>query len=59
MPTYDYRCPKCEKIIERFHGMSETPNVICEKCEVIMVRMVGGGSGVIFKGDGWTPKHFK
>jgi putative FmdB family regulatory protein len=59
MPTYDYKCNKCDKVQERFHGINETPTVICEKCSAVMIRMIGAGSGVIFKGDGWTPKHFK
>ena len=59
MPTYDYKCPKCDKVQERFHGMNEIPTVICEQCPAVMIRMVGAGSGIIFKGDGWTPKHFK
>lgn len=59
MPTYDYKCIKCEYVEEHFHSMSETFFALCPKCNNEMVRMVGGGSGVIFKGDGWTPKYHK
>ena len=53
MPTYDYQCSKCKKVQERFHGMSESPNVICANCTIVMTRMIGKGSGVHFKGSGF------
>jgi len=31
MPFYHYRCSKCEKIFEKFHGMSEKATD-CEVC---------------------------
>ena len=56
MPTYDYKCPQCDTLIECFHSMNENPKITCEKCHIVMTRMIGKGSGVHFKGEGWTPK---
>ena len=32
MPTYDYRCEKCDHVFELFHGMTETPEIECPEC---------------------------
>lgn len=59
MPTYSYECLNCKKIEDHFHGIKEDKVILCSKCNHKMVRLISGGSGVIFKGDGWTPKHHK
>ena len=53
MPTYDYKCPKCDIIEERFHSMSDEPIFICHLCSERMVKCVGGGIGVHFTGSGF------
>lgn len=59
MPTYEYRCPKCEKPFEVFLPMSrydESQN--CPECgEGPAVRLVSGGAGFILKGDDWASKN--
>ncbi len=52
MPMYRYVCENCgnEKVV--FHGMNETPVVVCDKCGSIMKRAIGR-VGVIFKGTGF------
>ena len=32
MPLYEYECPKCSKIREELHSMSETPEIVCDDC---------------------------
>lgn len=51
---YDYECKNCSNVQEEIHGMNETPEIKCSKCSTIMQRIISGGSGVIFKGGGWT-----
>lgn len=53
MPTYDYKCPKCKTVIEAFHNMSENPRLYCKKCGTRMIKLISGGAGLIFKGDGF------
>ena len=36
--TYDYYCPNCNFEKEEIHGMTETPEIICEKCNTKMRR---------------------
>ena len=59
MPTYVYECINCKKVEEHFHSIKSEEVILCSKCSHKMTRLISGGSGVIFKGDGWTPKHFK
>ncbi|MBT3663683.1 MAG: zinc ribbon domain-containing protein [Candidatus Marinimicrobia bacterium] len=53
MPTYDYKCEKCDHIFEHFQAMSDAPLTKCAKCDGKIRRLVGGGSGLIFKGSGF------
>ena len=32
MPNYDYKCYKCETVIEIFHTMSDESKHLCEEC---------------------------
>lgn len=32
MPEYDYKCDKCNIIIAATHKMSESPSILCSKC---------------------------
>ncbi len=53
MPTYIYVCGKCEHRFERFQGMSDKPVKKCPECGSKVERLITGGGGIIFKGDGF------
>ena len=54
MPTYEYRCTDCGEHTEAFQKMSDAPLVKCPKCgHETLKRLVSGGAGVIYKGEGW------
>ncbi|MFP4365037.1 MAG: FmdB family zinc ribbon protein [Spirochaetia bacterium] len=53
MPTYDYECKSCGHIFEAFQAMSEDPLKTCPKCNSEVKRLIGGGTGIIFKGSGF------
>jgi len=54
MPTYDYRCQFCQEHTEAFQKMSDAPLVTCPHCgKEGLKRVVSGGAGVIYKGEGW------
>ena len=54
MPTYDYKCSNCGEIYELFQSMTDKPKKKCLKCgKNTAVRLIGGGSGLIFKGSGF------
>ena len=53
MPTYEYACEQCG-IFEVFQSMSEDALKCCPTCDSKKVqRLISGGAGVIFKGDGF------
>jgi len=63
MPTYDYECQKCKKIIEVYHSITKRLKTHKEadpetKCTGEVVRQFGNPE-VVFKGKGWTPKYGK
>jgi putative FmdB family regulatory protein len=59
MPTYDYKCAKCDKKYEFFHKMTESPVYKCPKCGRVLEKMIGSGSSPIFKGTGFYETDYK
>jgi len=53
MPTYDYKCENCGKTFEYFQSMQDEPLSVCKECNGHLKRLIGGGSGIIFKGSGF------
>ena|ERR1700733_8766800 len=54
MPTYEYRCHFCHHLLEEVQKMSDAPLVKCPFCgKDELERVVSGGAGVIYKGEGW------
>ena len=54
MPTYEYRCKFCHQISDAFQRMSDAALVKCPHCgKDGLERVVSGGAGVIYKGEGW------
>jgi putative FmdB family regulatory protein len=53
MPTYEYKCKECEHSFEAFQSMKDDPLSICPECGGPVRRVLSGGAGVIFKGQGF------
>jgi putative FmdB family regulatory protein len=53
MPTYEYRCTKCENQFEVFHGIHERTVRKCPRCGGRARRVPAGGAGLIFRGSGF------
>jgi putative FmdB family regulatory protein len=53
MPTYEYECKKCSHSFEIFQSMSDEAVKICPECGGEVRRLINGGAGVIFKGNGF------
>ncbi len=53
MPTYEYECSSCGYHFEQFQRMSEAPLTTCSQCGAALRRLIGTGSGIIFKGAGF------
>ncbi len=60
MPTYDYECQACGHTFERFQEMSANKLRTCPECgKKKLIRLVGAGAGVIFKGSGFYETDYK
>lgn len=60
MPTYDYECESCGHAFEKFQSMSARPVRKCPSCKKNKVeRVIGAGSGLIFKGSGFYCTDYK
>jgi putative FmdB family regulatory protein len=59
MPTYDYRCLKCKKTFEVVQRMLDKPIAKCIRCGGKSQRVIGAGSGIIFKGSGFYQTDYK
>lgn len=55
MPTYDYRCDKCQAVIEISHKIDEEPQLLHENCGGKLLRCIGVIQ-VVYRGTGWARK---
>ena len=53
MPTYEYKCKECEHSFEVFQSIKDEPLSVCPECGGSVRRILSGGAGVIFKGQGF------
>jgi putative FmdB family regulatory protein len=60
MPTYQYQCRQCGHEVEEFQSITEPPLARCPRCGTeSLVRIIGGGAGLIFKGSGFYLTDYK
>jgi putative FmdB family regulatory protein len=60
MPTYEYRCEDCEHRFERFQSITARPLRKCPECgKPKLARLIGAGSGIIFKGSGFYQTDYR
>lgn len=53
MPTYRYKCTKCEHEFEEFQSITASPITFCPECGGLVKRVITGGAGFLFKGNGF------
>ncbi len=60
MPTYQYECSACGHSFEELQTMTEPKLTKCPKCgKKKLDRLIGAGSGMIFKGSGFYETDYK
>ena len=60
MPTYAYRCTKCEHEFEAFEKMTASPHARkCPVCGGRSMRIISGGAGFLFKGEGFYVTDYR
>jgi putative FmdB family regulatory protein len=53
MPTYEYECNSCHHRFELFQRMTDESIKTCPLCGETVRRLISGGGGVLFKGNGF------
>ena len=60
MPTYQYECENCEHTFDHFQSMTDKKLKKCPECgKNELYRLIGGGSGIIFRGTGFYETKYK
>jgi len=60
MPTYQYECDACKHAFEILQTMLDKKLKKCPQCgEKTLYRLIGAGSGFIFKGSGFYETDYK
>lgn len=59
MPTYEYECTHCGHKFEAFQKMTDKTLDNCPKCNNKLRRLIGSGSGIIFKGTGFYATDYR
>lgn len=59
MPTYEYECKNCSWQFELFQNMNDLPKESCPRCGGVLRRLIGRGSGIIFKGTGFYATDYR
>lgn len=60
MPTYEYICPDCGHELELFQGITSPAIQKCPRCgRRKLKRLIGRGSGIIFKGSGFYQTDYR
>ncbi len=59
MPTYEYECMACGHRFEEFQSITADPIEKCPECKKKVKRLIGNGSGIIFKGSGFYQTDYR
>ena len=60
MPTYQYECEDCGHQFEIMQSIVDKKLTECPSCEKGTIhRLIGTGSGVVFKGSGFYETDYK
>ena len=60
MPTYEYECESCGHSLEILQSIKDKKLTKCPKCgKAKLRRLIGTGSGIIFKGSGFYETDYK
>jgi putative FmdB family regulatory protein len=55
MPTYEYKCSKCQEVLEVVHAMTDKPPVRHSGCGGKLSRVFSAPT-VTYSGSGWARK---
>jgi putative FmdB family regulatory protein len=53
MPFYEFKCPDCFRLEEKYFAFTEEHKLMCESCKKIEMQKVIQATPAIFTGGGW------
>ena len=66
MPTYEYECSECGAVVDIYQSITDKPRRRLKKsdprpcdCDAPVVRRIGTGAGIIFKGSGFYQTDYR
>jgi len=59
VPTYEYECTHCGHNFEISQKITDAVLNKCPKCNYKLKRLIGSGSGIIFKGAGFYATDYR
>ena len=60
IPSYQYKCENCNYEFEKFQQITNNSLRKCPNCKKLKLkRLIGKGSGIIFKGSGFYCNDYK
>ena len=60
MPTYEYKCSRCDHNFDEFQSITAKPLRKCPACgKNTLKRVIGCGAGLIFKGSGFYETDYR
>ena len=59
MPTYDYKCSKCQRSVAVEQSILDPPLKKCSKCGGKLEKMLPKSVNLIFKGSGFYATDYK
>ena len=60
MPTYEYECEACGHAFSIMQSITDKKLSQCPKCRKLkLARLIGIGSGIVFKGTGFYETDYK
>ena len=57
MPTYHYKCQKCNQEFDIKQSMNDNKLTHCDKCNEETLERIIQAVGVVYKGNGWFKKN--
>ncbi len=60
MPTYEYECEACGHTFDIMQSITDKKLTECPRCKKHkLARLIGKGSGIVFKGSGFYETDYK
>jgi putative FmdB family regulatory protein len=59
MPSYDYKCIKCDNVQEEFYSILLSPDINCNVCGSSCEKVFSANGNFVLKGGDWPSQGFK